>query len=246
MNNLIFLVKLTEKDLRLIIALFLILFLVLLIFALIYDVIKQVMKRQGRRVDKDMHLLVEANLIRTPKEFRHYARKKSDIAFFKQLFPAFLIALATTLIYGIAMIFMGPIDLFDYKTEGIGTIFYIFDWANVPTSNFFGLTLMSDWPKVISTPHFSARAIVSYVVAPLYLITIIWAFIAYQSYLSRFIRIGVLNKKLFSGNLDDKKIVDLSALEINDTDENEQKEKETNSNNDNNNVDLISNNSNKE
>jgi ABC-type multidrug transport system fused ATPase/permease subunit len=241
MNNFLFLAKLTDKDLRLIIALFLILFLVFLIFALIYDVVKQVMKRQGRRVDSDMHLLVEANLIRTPKEFRHFARKKSDIAFFKQLFPAFLIAVVTTIIYGVSMIFMGPIDLFDYKTEGIGTIFYIFDWANVPTSNFFGLQLMSDWPKVISTPHFSARAIVSYVVAPLYLITIIWAFIAYQSYLSRFIRIGVLNKKLFSGNLDDKKIVDLSALEVSELDENKEKEKETNSSDNNNDVDLISN-----
>jgi len=60
MNKFLFLVKLSEKDWRLIIAIFLIFVLIFLIFSLIFDVVRQVMRRQGRRVDADMKMLVEA------------------------------------------------------------------------------------------------------------------------------------------------------------------------------------------
>lgn len=209
-----FLVKLSEKDLRLIIAIFLIVLLVFLIFALIYDVVKQVMRRQGRRVDADMHLLVEADLIKSPKQFKKIARRKSNVVFYKQLLPAFLILIITIAIHGIVIAFMGKINLFDYKDEGIGTLFHVFDWDNQPKTKIFGITVASDWPELLSSPHFSARAIPSYIIVPLYFTCIIWFFIVFQAYLSRTIRINVLGKKLFSSDLDDKRLLDLSALDL--------------------------------
>lgn len=224
MNKFLFLVKLSEKDWRLIIAIFLIFVLIFLIFSLIFDVVRQVMRRQGRRVDADMKMLVEANLIRSPKDFSRNAHRKSNVVLFYQLFPPILIALCTTVIYVIVMLFMGPINLFDYKTEGISTLFYIFDWANQPRANFFGINLPSDWPEVISTPHFAPRAIISYMVVPLYFISLLWGILAIQSYLSRFIRILVLKRKLFSADLDDKRLLDLSALEPESVEEEPKKE----------------------
>ena len=218
MNKFLFLVKLSEKDWRLIIAIFLIFVLIFLIFSLIFDVVRQVMRRQGRRVDADMKMLVEADLIRSPKDFSRNAHRKSNVVLFYQLFPTILIALCTTVIYVIAMLFM------DYKTEGISTLFYIFDWANQPRANFFGINLPSDWPEVISTPHFAPRAIISYMVVPLYFISLLWGILAIQSYLSRFIRILVLKRKLFSADLDDKRLLDLSALEPESVEEEPKKE----------------------
>lgn len=210
------LLKLSETDKRLIIGLFLLAILVFLIIGLIYDSFKSLMDRQGKKIDAMMNLPVSSGLIMSKKQFRKVASYKSDVQFYHTFSRIVLLALFSGVIHLIYFLVMDiafelPNNIWD-TTTGISTLFYTFDWANMPRSNFFGLNLPSDWPAVINRPHFELMAIGSYVVAPLYVVCIFGAFMTILAYLSRTLRIRKLAKLLFSADLSGKRIHDLSAL----------------------------------
>lgn len=211
-----FLVKLSETDKRLVIAIFLLAILLLLIVGLIYDSIKALMDRQGKKIDALMNLPVAAGLIMSKKQFRKVASYKNDVQFYKTFSRIFLLALFTAVIHVIYFLVMEfafelESNIWDTNT-GIGTLFYTFDWANIPKSTFFGLEIASDWPAIVNRPHFSLQALGSYVIAPLYIVCIFGGFMTILSYLSRTIRVHTLAKLLFSADLSGKRIHDLSAL----------------------------------
>lgn len=217
-----FLIKLSETDKRLIIALFLLVILLLVIFGLIYDSVVRIMDKQGKKIDAMMSLPIASGLIMSRKQFKKIAHYKNDVQFYKtfsRIVALLIVAGVLHLIYFLVMefVFSRPLNIWGTET-GFASILYTFDWANMPTSTFFGLTLPSDWPAVINRPHFVLEAIGSYVVVPLYLVCIFGGFVTILAYLSRTLRVFKLANTLFSADLSNKRIHDLGALSQNKND----------------------------
>jgi len=213
------LLKLSETDKRLILAIFLIVILLFLIVGLIYDSFAHIMDKQGKKIDALMSLPIASGLIMGRKQFKKIAHYKNDVQFYKtfsRIIALLAVAGVLHLIYFLVMEYVFIIPLNIWGTEnGFATILYTFDWANIPTASFFGLTLPNDWPAIINRPHFVLEAIGSYVVVPLYVICMFGGFMTILAYLSRTIRIYKLANLLFSSDLTNKRIHDFSALEQN-------------------------------
>lgn len=216
MTNFLLSLKLSEADKRLIIAVFLIVILVFLIFGLLYDSVKLIMARQGKRVDALMNLIVSSGLIVSRKQFKKIAHHKSDVYFYK-VTRVYVIILAIAgllhLTYFLLMKYVAQMPLNIWNTQtGFATILPTFDWANIEKSEFFGLTLPSNWPPMINRPHFEVVAIGSYIIVPLYLACMIGGFFTILAYLARTLRIRKLATILFSADLSEKRIHDLGEL----------------------------------
>ncbi|MDD3388999.1 MAG: hypothetical protein PHP09_00675 [Bacilli bacterium] len=206
------LVQLTDNDKRLLIAIFLVVILLFLIAGYIFELVKRIVTNQGRKIDAVMANMVNTAVLRSPKEFRREARRKNRMLLFKGYIIPFLLVLVGLIIHLLASTFYGHIiDIFDYENEGFITILYVWDWPSMPRSSFFGLSLPSDWPPVINQPHFEASAIVSYFIGPIYLVGLVWLFLSTQAYVARIYRIFQLNRLLFSNDLTNKRLADVST-----------------------------------
>ena len=212
MKMIINLIQLTDNDKRLLIAIFLIVILLFLIAGYIFELIKRIVQNQGRKIDAVMANMVNTAVLRSPKEFRREAHRKNRMLLFKGYIIPFLLILVGVIIHLLASTFYGHIiNIFDYQSEGFMTIIYVWDWPAIPTSSFFGILLPSDWPPVINQPHFEVSAIVSYFVGPIYLISLIWVFLSTQAYVARIYRIFQLNRLIFSNDLSNKRLADVST-----------------------------------
>ena len=197
--------KLSEDSKRLIIALLFILIVFFVIVGCIGTIIKKVMKKQAHGADDMMYDVVRAGIFNKKNDLIKFGIKKNHLVFFKQAWRPFIVMLAASIIMIIYCIAMSnwKVDIFDYKTEGIGTLFHVFDWANVPKTKIFGIEVISDWPPLLSTPHWSWQAWGSYIFVPAMLVGLIWFMICVQAYIARTFRIFGIAKKVFSRSIDD-------------------------------------------
>lgn len=190
--------------------LYLLLALIFLTLALVGGIgwlFETLIKKYGDQVDAETWKIYETRTVNTPKEFARVAFKKSHRQAFKDYFWALLtIASMIGLLFGYMAIFNDPSlidDLFNYQTRGFNTIFPIFDWANMPTSEFFGLNLISDWPVLLNVPRFVPEATISYI---LFLLTLLGGLLTFRATLSligRTLRIQSKKNQIFMKNLDD-------------------------------------------
>jgi len=204
-----FLIKLTENDKRIIIALLIILILVFVLIGYLGMLIKRIMVFQAHRADTFMYDLVITKVVENPHHFRKVGRKKNWRLLFKQSWIPFLILLVSA---AFLITYMGisgnwNLDVFDYGVgsvggEGFTTLFFIFDFANAPRSDFFGISLVSGWPPILSNPHLSATAWPSYVFVPLFLVGSLWYLVNVQAFIARSYRILIQSKKVFEKRLD--------------------------------------------
>jgi hypothetical protein len=190
--------------------LYLLLALIFLTLALIGGIgwlFETLIKKYGDQVDAETWKIYETRTVNTPKEFARVAFKKSHRQAFKDYFWALLtIASMIGLLLGYMAIFNDPSlidDLFNYQTRGFNTIFPIFDWANIPTSEFFGLILISDWPVLLNVPRFVPEATISYILFLLALLGGLLTFRATLSLIGRTLRIQSKKNQIFMKNLDD-------------------------------------------
>lgn len=224
MNTIInVLLKLNENDKRIIIAVFLILILSLLILGMIYDLVRRWMRDLGKRVDTSMNLIFNKGYIKSKKQFSKIANAKSNRLFFKNLNIGFLLIIILVLIHVGYFLFLKYVAnanitffnfysyLFEHERYGFGTILPIFDLNSAPKSNFFGLTIISDWPPLIDGPHFELYAIGSYIIVPFYIVIFFYLLTIFLAYGSRKLRIHQLKKIVFSADLSDKRIFDLES-----------------------------------
>ena len=197
--------KLSEDSKRLIIALLFILIVLFVIVGCIGTLIKKVMKRQAHGADDMMYDVVRAGIFNRKKDLIKFGIKKNHLVFFKQAWRPFIVMVAASLIMIIYCIAVGnwKVNIFDYQTEGFGTLFHVFDWANVPKTKIFGIEVMSDWPPLLSSPHWSWQAWGSYIFVPAMLVGLIWFMICVQAYIARTFRIFGIAKKVFSRSIDD-------------------------------------------
>jgi hypothetical protein len=190
--------------------LYLILIVVLLTFALIGGIgwlFETLIKRYGDQVDADTWKLYETRTINTPKEFSRIAFKKSHRQAFKDFFWAILtLGLTVGLLFGYMAIANDPTllnDLTNYQTRGFNTVFPIFDWSNIPRSDFFGVSIISDFPPLLNLPRFVPEAIISYA---LFLMTVFGLFLLIRANLAligRTLRIQTKRNRIFMKNLDE-------------------------------------------
>ena len=190
--------------------LYLLLALIFLTLALVGGIgwlFETLIKKYGDQVDAETWKIYETRTVNTPKEFARVAFKKSHRQAFKDYFWALLtIASMIGLLFGYMAIFNDPSlidDLFNYQTRGFNTIFPIFDWANMPTSEFFGLNLISDWPVLLNVPRFVPEATISYILFLLALLCGLLTFRATLSLIGRTLRIQSKKNQIFMKNLDD-------------------------------------------
>ncbi len=190
--------------------LYLLLALIFLTLALIGGIgwlFETLIKKYGDQVDAETWKIYETRTVNTPKEFARIAFKKSHRQAFKDYFWALLtIASMIGLLLGYMAIFNDPSlidDLFNYQTRGFNTIFPIFDWANIPTSEFFGFNLISDWPVLLNVPRFVPEATISYILFLLALLGGLLTFRATLSLIGRTLRIQSKKNQIFMKNLDD-------------------------------------------
>ncbi|MFZ9704022.1 MAG: hypothetical protein ACO3BB_02025, partial [Bacilli bacterium] len=164
-------------------------------------------KKYGDQVDAETWKIYETRTVNTPKEFARIAFKKSHRQAFKDYFWALLtLGLVVGLLFGYMELMNDPQlidDLFNYETRGFNTIFPIFDWANIPTSNFFGLNLISDWPIVLNSPRFVPEATISYVIFLLTLFGSLLLIRATLALIGRTLRIQNKRNQIFMKNLDE-------------------------------------------
>ena len=197
--------KLAESDVRLIIVLLLIFLLVFVIFGYLAILVKKIMHLQGNKMEDVVHDVVVTGVILDGKSLLKYGIKKNHRLLFVQSWIPFLIMFVGCFAIFLYCLITGnwSVNVFDMEKYGVFTLFHNFDWSNIPTTNFFGLTIICDWPKVISEPHFSVDAIGSYIFCFSMLIGGIWFLIDVQAYIARLYRLIKLSKTVFNKSLKD-------------------------------------------
>lgn len=210
------LIKLTENDKRLIIALILIIVLLFFIIGCIVRVVKKTMQNQSKRADKMLHDVIEAKIFLKERQLIKFGIRKNWRVFFKQARIPFCIMLGATAVILIYCITMNNwhVNLFDNAEEGIGTLFHTFKWNETPTTKFFGITIVSDWPPLAYPPHWSWKAWGAYIFVPAMLTGTIWFLICVQAYIARSFRIRKIAKNVFNRPIDniDQKDVPISPI----------------------------------
>ena len=151
MNLFVPLIKLTENDKRVIIALCLILLLLIVIFGYIQKLVAHIMRKQGMKVDKMMYDIMRARVITSEKTFAKEASYKSHVYFVKKSWIPGLITTCFALALVLYAYFMHEFN-FSFYTKAFKDICFELDWPYAP---FFGMNLPCDWPTVVSSPDWS-------------------------------------------------------------------------------------------
>lgn len=138
------LIKLSESDKRVLIALLLIVILLLILVGYLVKLIKYIVKVQAHYVDKAMYDILDANLITEKKTFFKVSWEKSRRKFyFDARIPMIVIILT------IAIILCYQTVIGNYSWEFIGKNLYDATFTlKFPTENFFGIQLISNWPSI--------------------------------------------------------------------------------------------------
>ena len=197
--------KLSEDSKRLLIALLFALIVFFVIVGCIGLIVKKIMKKQAEGADNMLYDVIRAGIFNRKNDLIKFGIKKNHLVFFRQAWKPFMVMVIASVILILYCLIMNnwDVDIFDYKTEGIGTLFHVFDWANVPKTKIFGITLISDWPPLLSTPHWSWDAWGAYIFIPSILVGLIWFMFCVQAYIARTFRIFKVAKKVFDRTIDD-------------------------------------------
>lgn len=206
--DLLFLLKLSENDKRVIIAILLVVIILFVIIGLLGSLTIKIMRWQGKKCDTLVSDVVRYHIITRPSELKRYARVKNIRYFIVQAWVPIVIILV-----GLISLFIQfgvhnaiPHDwnysFFGTHEDEFGSILFYWDFST------FGLNINNwkpelTWPAVIHEPAFSPAAIPSYITAICFLVGGIWYFVIAQAYLARTIRAYVLSKKVFEKSLDD-------------------------------------------
>lgn len=193
--------KMSEKDMKVLIALLIVILVVVMIFGYLQKLVAKIMYYQGLAVDTMMVDIIRTGVIKDTdkKTFRKVARRKSQVLFLKQSWLPF-----TLLIFCALLIVFYGVFTKDYQytffTKACSDLYLGLDF---PTQKFFGLTLVSDWPKVSHAPDFSPSFPKYYVMIVLIIafIVFIWFLVVCQALCSRSLRIFQLLRVRFNKDL---------------------------------------------
>ena len=197
------LIKLSENDKRLIIVLLLVIILLFVIVGYISLLVKKIMKFQARKADDMLHDVVATGVITSEAKLLRFGIRKNWRVFWRYSYIPFLIMLSAMTLLLLYCLFSGnwSYNIWDYETEGFNTLFYIHDWDNFFVANSEGFSVT--WPTLISSPHLSAEAWVSYIFVPAMAVGGIWFLFEVQGYIARSFRIMKLSRSALRKTMDD-------------------------------------------
>ena len=196
------LIKLTENDKRLIIVLLLVVILLFVIAGYVGLLVRKIMNAQASKADDMLHDVVEAGVITNERKLLTFGIRKNWREFFKRAWIPFLIMLSVSTIFLFYCIFSTNwgYNIWDYEKQGFNTLFYVHDWSSFYQANVEGFSIT--WPKLVSSPHLSGEAWVSYLFVPGMIVGGTWFMFEVQGYIARAFRIYKLSKKAFRKTMD--------------------------------------------
>lgn len=204
-NLLPMLIQLTEKDKRLLIALFILLIVAFVLVAYIASGIKAIMRRYAKGIDGYMHDLCKAGLIKNPKEFREQVYKKETKVLYLKNRWAFRIGIVITallMVYAFVFKPSGDGATFAFFTEAMDNLKLGLEW---PRGEFFGFNNFPvDWPIVSKapSPEFNLPSIVTYICVIGYIYVGFVLVTSTMAFIARLNRARVKSVDVFSKSLD--------------------------------------------
>ena len=199
----LFLLKLSENDRRIIIALLFAIIILFVLIGLLGSLVVRIMKWQGKKCDELISEVVVNRIVTTPRQLKSYARRKNSRCFIKQAWvPVILITVGALLLIIHNLVFKNwKYNPFNHK-DGFGTLLFVWDFAHIFTKPETGSGVLVNWPKLINEPHFEVKAIFSYFIVPCFIVGGLWYFFIAQGYLARTLRAHKLAKTVFDMSLD--------------------------------------------
>ena len=196
------LIKLTENDKRLIIVILLLLILLFIIAGFVGLLVRKIMRNQGKQAEDLIHDVVEAGVITTEGKLLRFGIRKNWRVFFRRAWIPFLIMFAAGLLLVLYCAFSGNwnYNIWDYEKTGFNTLFYIHDWSVFFKTTKEGFTIT--WPKLISSPHLSGEAWVSYIFVPAMVVGGAWYLFEVQGYIARAFQLYKLSRTAFRKTMD--------------------------------------------
>lgn len=207
------LAKMSEESKRIIIALLLIVIVLLLLIGAIGNGIRKIMQNQGKKADVLVYNVFKAGNISDEAKMRRFAIRKNWRQHVKEAWIPFVIMVGSWLILLLYCMTMGNfhVNIFDRYEEGILTWFYTFDWTNVRRVDWFGLSIIADWPPVLTSPHWSWKAWGAYLFVPGFASGALWYLYCVQAYIARSFRLRKIIKEHFAPSVDKLGDVDLKT-----------------------------------
>lgn len=195
--------KITENDKRVIVALLFVIIILFVVIGLLGSLIVRTMKWQGKKCDTLVSDVVTNRIVTTPHQLRKYASKKNIRYFIKQAWiPIIIIAVGVlTLIIRNAVKKDWSYNPFNIN-DGFGSLFFVWDFSKIITTPETGVGITLNWPTLINQPHFVPEAIVAYISISCLFVGGAWYLVAAQAYLARTLRAIKLSKKVFEKSLD--------------------------------------------
>ena len=199
----LFLIKLSENDKRIIIALLFAIIILFVLIGLLGSLVVRIMKWQGKKCDALINEVVVNRIVTTPRQLKSYARKKNSRYFIKQAWvPVILISIGAILLVIHNAVFKNwKYNPFN-TDDGFGTLLFAWDFGHIFTKPETGTGILVNWPKLINEPHFESKALFSYFIVPCFIVGGLWYFFIAQGYLARTMRAHKLAKTVFDKSLD--------------------------------------------
>ena len=193
-------IKLSENTKKALIIFFLIFIIIFVLIGYISLAIEAGMKKQGSKADAMLSNVVKAEIFDSEKKFRRFGIKKNARVFYVESRIPFLIILGCGLAYVLYCLFTAKWGYNPFnRTDGFGTLLYEFSaW---PKEKFFGISLISGWPSVVTKPHFEVSAIFSYILVPVVIVGVVWFLLYVLAYISRSIRIRKIARSIYRKKL---------------------------------------------
>ncbi len=205
------LIQLTEKDKRLLIALFILFIVIFVLIAYIANGIKALMRKYSKGIDGYMHDLCKSKLVKTPEDFRKQVYLRETKSLYLSTRWAFRIGLGITALLFVYAIIFKPSDgsLFGFFTEALNDLSIKLEW---PRGEFFGIeNFPVDWPVVSSwpSPQFKVSSILTYASVIGYGYVAFVLFTSVLKFIARLHRgkvksVDVFNKSLDNIDLDEE------------------------------------------
>ena len=199
------LIQLTEKDKRLMIALFILFIVLFVLVAYIGNGIRALMRRYGKGIDGYMHDLCKEGLVKSPKEFKAQVLKKEIKVLYVKTRWAFRIGILITallLVYGFVVKPSGSENVFAFFTEAMANLKIELTW---PKGEFFGFkNFPIDWPIITKapSPQFNLPSIITYVCVIGYIYVAFMVATGTLRFISRLIRAKKKSEEVFTKSLD--------------------------------------------
>lgn len=197
------LIQLSESEKRLIFVILLGLIVLCLIIGAIGYIIWKVMKRQGEKLETAVYDVVVTKVITDEKHFKIYAWKKNCQMFLKQSW----IPLAV-IVFGLLILLIRCIATNDWNynpfgiSRGFASVLWVWDWKNAPTTSVFGITVLSQWPALLNSPHLVGEAWAAYIFVPCLFIGGLWYLFTVQAFFARLFKTRSLSHSIFKKSLE--------------------------------------------